>query len=293
MQRLALVMVCCSILGYGLLVSACSHGADPLTENGSPAPGSNSNSNGSSQIATAKATPSLLPPAGPVDPAFKPCNPYYPLTPGSHMLYTIKRPSGQVGSVVVDVSAANEKGKKVFTEVAKRLSVRGVGSGLETTTRKYVCDGENIQVVYNLIEATNPQGVSGKFDGRFPSPSLVMMAPSSLTPGASWSYTMEADIKLPEKPDPKQAKREANQNKKVEPKYTSKHDTIQLSFEVKGKEDVTVPAGTFHAIRIAVKVKDKDSDEYYAPGVGLVRRSLPDGTVWELSEYNGLTPRAE
>jgi len=53
---------------------------------------------------------------------------------------------------------------------------------------------------------------------------------------------------------------------------------------------VTVPAGTFHTVRVGVKVNGKDSDEYYAAGIGLVRRKLSDGTTWELTDYSGLAP---
>ncbi|HEY6333743.1 MAG TPA: hypothetical protein VI756_30785 [Blastocatellia bacterium] len=283
---------CLSIVASAIMSSACSQGAAALNENESAGSVAASNSNRVVQAADVpKPAPTAnLPPAS-VDPAFKACNPYYPLVPGSHLLYTIKRSGGPVGEVVVTISG--EKGKKEITEVSKRLSVRGLGSGLETTTRKYVCDGEKVEVVSDQIEATNPQGTSGQFQGKFPPSSLVMMAPAALTPGATWSYTMQANMKVPQKPDPKDpkaAKATSTQNKN-EIKYVSKQDTIPLSFEVKGNEDITVPAGTFHTIRVGVKVKDKTSDEYYAPGIGMVRRSLSDGTVWELSEYNGLTPQ--
>jgi hypothetical protein len=288
MHRSDFFIACLLVAAASVLSSGCSQGAAALNDNGNPA---NSNSNHVAQPAdTAKALPTPhLPPAS-VDPSFKACNPYYPLVPGSHLLYTIKRPSGPVGQVIVTITGEN--GKKELTEESKRLSVRGVGSGLEVTTRKYICDGEKVEVVSDQIEATNPQGTSGQFHGKFPATSLIMMAPDALTPGATWSYTMEANMRVPENPNSntKAPKPPSTQNKN-ETKYVTKTDTIPLSFEVKGKEDVTVPAGAFHTVRIAVKVKDKTSDEYYAPGIGLVRRSLSDGTVWELSEYNGLTPQ--
>jgi hypothetical protein len=283
MRRSVLIIFCSSIIASSALLSGCAHEASALNQNGSVVGGANSrngaNSNTGNVLPGPTPSPSLLPPAGPVDPSFKMCNPYYPLVPGSHALFAIKRPTtGPVGAVNVTVDSADEKGKKVFTEVAKRLSVKGMGTGLEITTRKYVCDGEKIQVISNVIDVTNPTGKSGRLDGKFPATSVVMMAPSSLTAAAAWSYAMDADMKVPDKSDPKHEKME------------TKHDTFQLTFEVKGQEDVTVPAGTFHAIRIGVKVNGKDSDEYYARGIGLVRRSLSDGTVWELTEYNGLTP---
>jgi hypothetical protein len=296
MKRSFLILLCSAAIASPLVLSACAPGAAALNDNSSPAstakaknaalPGSNGTVQGPTPA------PSLLPPAGPADPSFKPCNPYYPLAPGSHLLYSISKASVAVGVVTVTVNAGDEKGKKVFTETAKRLSVKGIGTGLETTTRKYICDGEKIEVVYDVIEVTNPKGQSGRLDGKFPSQSLVMMAPSTLTSGATWSYTMDAEMKLPQKPDPEHDKSQPNHNAPdpKQEKFDSKHETLQLTFEVKGNGDVKVPAGTFHTIRIGVKVNGQDSEEYYAPGIGLVRRTLPDGTVWELSEYNGLTP---
>jgi hypothetical protein len=292
MKRYVLILLFTNFVASALL-SGCTGGPTELNANGSAAGGTDSKTGAQSKGAVPSPTPipSQLPPPT-VDPSFKACNAYYPLTPGSHLLYRISKPSGPVGGVNIAVTAANEKGENVFTEVAKRLSVKGIGTGLETTTRKYICDGEKMQVVSNVIEVTSANGAYGRLDGKFPAASVVMMPISQLTPGSSWSYTMEADMKLPEKTDDKP---QANQNKPdpKHQKFQSKQETLQLSFEVKGKGDVKVPAGTFHTIRVGVRVNGKDSEECYAPGIGLVRRTLPDGTVWELTEYNGLTPQNE
>jgi hypothetical protein len=299
MKRYALILLYSAVIVSGALLSGCARGAAALDDNGGPVSSANAKAaavaNSTGVLPGPTPTRSLLPPAGPVDPSFRACNPYYPLTPGSHLLYTISKSANSLGAVTIAVNVADENGKKVFTETAKRLSVKGIGMGLETTTRKYICDAQKIQVVYDTIDVTNPKGQSGRLDGKFPSQSLVMMAPSSLTPGTTWSYTMEADMKIPEKSDAEPDKSQTNRNSPdpKKQKFQSKHDTIQLSFEVKGNGDVKVPAGTFHAIRIGVKMNGKDSEEYYAPGIGLVRRTLPDGTVWELTEYNGLTPQNE
>jgi hypothetical protein len=272
MRRSVLILVCSVVIASAVMQSGCAHEASAINDN-SPASAASSTARANSNNSAPASPPPLvlLKPAAPADPSFKACNTYYPLVPGSQLAYVVKKPTGPVGTVTVAVSAADEKGKKVFTEVAKSLTTKGVGAGLQTTTRKYVCDGENIQVVSNVIEVTNPMGSTGRMDGKLSSASLVMMPPSALTLGASWSYSMDNSVKLPDKPEPQ-------------------HSTMQFGFEVKGPEDVSVPAGTFHTIRIAAKVNGQSVDEYYAPGIGLVRRASTDGTTWELSEYTGLTP---
>ena len=272
MRRLAFTPVSVLIISSVLMQSACSGGAARVDQNKSRSGGTDPGSAVNSSAAP-KPEPSVAAASHPTAPysSFKGCNLYYPLAPGSKASYSIAKPSGPVDAVTVEVTESNEKGKKVFVEIAKEIVARSTTPGTQTTTRKYVCDGDKIDVVSSTIESKNPKGETGTLEGQFRSTAVVMIAPSSLKPGASWSYIMEAVMKLHERPERKQ-------------------DTFASAFEVKGPEDVTVTAGTFHAIRIAVKINGHEADDYYAPGVGLVRRRLSDGTTWELKEYSGLTP---
>ena len=271
MRRCSFRLIGLSVMLFALVQVGCSRGAAQIDENGAQSKEAITNSGtgsgtapspGSSTAAAKSAAVAAVP--------FTGCNAYYPLVAGSKVSYSISKPFGQIGAVTVEVEEAKEKGKKAFTEVSKQMLTRSTTPGTQTTTRKYVCDGDKINVISNTIESKNPKGVSGQLDGKFPETATVMIGPSSLTPGATWSYKMDATIKLPDKPD--------------------KKDTFALAFEVRGIEDVTVPAGTFHTVRVGVKVNGKDSDEYYAAGIGLVRRKLSDGTTWELTDYSGLAP---
>jgi hypothetical protein len=228
-------------------------------------------------------SPPVLKPAAPVDPAFRSCNPYYPLVPGSLAKYSITKFGSVVGTVNVVVNAEAGKGGNVFAEITQRVDPQK--TQVETTTRKYICIGETVQVIEALTDndvGTNAPGTGkakAQLAGKFPSKAIAMVAPASLTPGSTWSYSMVATITAHGKPPATQP-------------------PLPFKFEVKGTEEVTVPAGTFRAVHIETEIETHmgattmthHTDEYYAPGIGLVKRGTDQGASWELVEYSGLKP---
>ena len=64
-----------------------------------------------------------------------------------------------------------------------------------------------------------------------------------------------------------------------------------IEFQVLGPADVTTTVGTFKAVTILRKVGENTVLDYYAPGLGLVKRQAKEGTSWELKEYSGLKPQ--
>ncbi|MBO0724473.1 MAG: hypothetical protein J2P52_02645 [Blastocatellia bacterium] len=238
-------------------------------------------SNGGSGAANAQAnknptpahavTPPDLRPSGPPDTSFKSCNPYYPLVPGSQAKYTVKKPTGPPASVSLIVDSAVENGKKVFKEVTQKVEGEASMAKVETTTRKYICNADRIELLSSIIDNKIGLTATGRMESTFPSTATIMIAPSSLKPGASWSYLMRVNITMSGKPE-------------------VTRQTVFLNFKVEESENITVPAGTFKALRVAAKVNGKQVDEYYAPGIGLVKRIVPGGGAWELTQYTGLTP---
>jgi hypothetical protein len=70
---------------------------------------------------------------------------------------------------------------------------------------------------------------------------------------------------------------------------------IDDSSQVSGPESVTVPAGTFEAMKVTSKVVQGGAtvakEYWYAPGVGLVKSMTDTGSVrsnTELMEYSGV-----
>ncbi|MGH9821730.1 MAG: hypothetical protein ACREDR_00505 [Blastocatellia bacterium] len=247
--------------------------------------GNGRNSRASGQAAATSPSPQLIPTPGPlfsppdlkpvskVDSAFKPCNPYYPLVPGSVAKYTVRNSGRVTANMEVVVNANDDQRKKTTTEISQQVETdRGQ---MQTTTRKCVCDGGRVEVISQIIDAKVRVGESragsARLESKFPSTAVVMDAPASLTPGDSWSYSMVGTVIEEKRPPLTQ-------------------EPIQLGFQVKGSEDVSVPAGTFKTIHITGTIKGHQLDEYYAPGIGLVKRVSDTGISWELTEYTGLKP---
>src|SRR5215813_8465375 len=96
---------------------------------GCPGKLSNSNNtNGNSNTAPTFKPPEPLASKDPVDPNFKPCNPYFPLVPGSRLKYTLTYSSGLVADVVVVVNKLDENGHNMFEEQTQIVDRSG---GLE------------------------------------------------------------------------------------------------------------------------------------------------------------------
>ncbi|HYM01093.1 MAG TPA: hypothetical protein VEZ90_19195 [Blastocatellia bacterium] len=273
-SRIATLLGLCVVLtAASSCRTAFSGGSMSASSSG---PGAAATGAGAQQSPTPKPlfTPPDLKPVEKADPSFKSCNPYYPLVPGSVAKYVIKN-TGRVTAnteVVVNADAEQQK-KRESTEISQQVETeRGL---MQTTTRKYVCNAGKVEVVSDIIDArvrTSAQRAGGaRLESKFPSTAVVMDNPSSLKPGDSWSYSMVGTI-IEEKHPPQ-----------AQP-------PIQLAFEVKGDEDITVPAGTFKTIHIATTVKGHHLDEYYARGIGLVKRLTDTGLSWELVEYSGLKP---
>ncbi|HKV39436.1 MAG TPA: hypothetical protein VJX67_09500 [Blastocatellia bacterium] len=265
------LMILISIAGI-LVQTGCGGALGTARSDGVPVPrpSSEASSKSNPNPTPRFSPPPELKPSIAADPSFKSCNPYYPLVPGSQAKYAVKNISGDfVNEVTVIVDAiSGGKGKPVFTETAQRVDPRK--AEVETTTRKYMCQGERIEVISGVIDAKVGR-TTARLESKFSPAATVMLDAASLTPGAEWSYSMAAEITTPGKPP---VSRQA----------------IWLNFEVKGSEDVTVPAGTFKTLHIAGKVKGRQIDEYYARGVGMVKRTSEDGSSWELTHYSGLTP---
>jgi hypothetical protein len=75
-----------------------------------------------------------------------------------------------------------------------------------------------------------------------------------------------------------------------QPPQASEEPTV-IVFEVLGPEDVITPVGTFKTVAVLRKIRDNNVTDYFAPGLGLVKRQAKEGTRWEIKEFSGLKPQ--
>lgn len=254
------------VFAITLLAAALLGGCDGANTNTN----TNTNANANKPRALPEVEP--LKPQSTVDQSFKSCNPYYPLVPGSQVKYRVNFSSGLFADVNVVVDSAQEGGRQTFIETTQIVDTGGGLEKLEKTVRKYVCDGERIQIVYE--KGNNRAGeLANEFGSKFKNVPILLVEPASLKrKGTTWSYSFYQVFQVAgESP--------------IEPP-----DPITVNLEVLGEEEVTTPAGKFKAVKISRTIKDKKGTDFFAKGIGLVKRIGPDGTTVELREYSGVKP---
>jgi hypothetical protein len=255
-----------------LLAAIMLQGCNPGGSNDNQNANVSSNANGNANRLASLKPPDPVKPSGPVDPNFKPCNPYYPLVPGSLAKYTIKFSSSLNADATVVVDSADEDGRKVFTETTQIIDRSGGMQKAETAVTKYICDGERVQIIAyktnNRIEDRQHVVTSN-----FATVSTYMPDPASLLrQGTTWAYSFRQTYETPGAPP------------------TTPDEPITINLEVKGEEEVTTPAGTFKAVKVERRVGEARLTDYFVRGVGLVKRVNVEGTNWELREFAGLKP---
>jgi hypothetical protein len=243
-----------------------------ITISGCNGGGSNVNSNKS----TANTNTADFKPPGPIspneapDPKFKSCNPYFPLVPGSIAKYVINYSSGLVADITVVVDAADEGGRKVFTERSQLVDRSGGMHIVQSVTRKYVCDGDRVLIVSEATDS-NIEGGKSSSEFQYRENSVAMADPQTLArKGSTWTIGFRTIVRSPGQPEQR-----------------SDVPTI-VAFEVGGPQQVQTSVGTFNTTNIIRKVGENVVYDFYAPGIGLVRRQAKEGTSWELREYSGL-----
>jgi hypothetical protein len=246
-----------------------------------PKDNSNSNqggrsSNSSSRNANAGPVANFTPPeeikpTEAADPSFKSCNPYFPLVPGSQTKYNLSYASGLKASVnIVTGQQGSQNGKPVFLETTQIVDSTGGLHKKSLDKKQYGCDGEKVQVISPQIIDNESDDNKAHVEVKFSSPAVAMIEASAVKPGTSWQYTFTEKFQRPGQP------------------LTDTNKTYTVNMSVIGPQDVTVPAGTFHTVKIERKTETTIAYEYYARGIGLVKRELADGTLWELREFSGL-----
>ena len=251
------------ILVFVVLVVVGLTGCNPDTRNG------NGNGNGNANRVEFKPPPPIKPAQAP-DPNFKACNPYFPLVPGSVAKYVINYSSGIVGDLTIIVDAADEDGQKVFTQRSQLIDRSGGMQITQSIVRKFVCDGSVVRILSEKTES-NIAGQQSAVDFDFRENSVMMTDPQSLLrKGTTWTHAFRTVFHNPGQPPSR-----------------SDVPTV-VAFQVADPEDVTTGAGTFKTIRVTRKIGENGTIDYYAAGVGLVKRQASEGTSWELKEYSGL-----
>ena len=252
------------IILIGLIGVICLCGC-----NGNNAPVKNSQSNANSNTPRV-AIPPPLAPAERLDASFKPCNDYYPLVPGSVMKYVIHYSSGLVADLTVVVDSEEEGGRKIFKKRSQIVDRSGGMEIVQSTTSKFACDGNRV-IILSEVNEQNVAGNQSASEFRFRDNSLMMADPQTVArKGSTWSHAFYTTFRSAAQPD-------------------AKEDTPTIVyFEVGDSAVVTTPVGNFKATIIIRKVKQNVTYDYYAPGVGLVKRESKEGTYWELKEFSGL-----
>ena len=158
-MRLILVIILLS----AIMFSGC---------NGTPT-NVNSNANGNANNAPFIKPPPAIKPVDVPDPKFKPCNPYFPLVPGSIAKYVINYSSGIVGDLTVVVDAADEDGRKVFTQRSQLVDRSGGMQITQSIVRRFVCDGDRVQILSEKTDS-NITGQQSSADFEYRENSLAM-----------------------------------------------------------------------------------------------------------------------
>lgn len=261
-MRLILVII--------LLAASALSGCDG---NGNKA-ASNGNGNGNANAALNLKPPTPIKPHDVADPNFKPCNAYFPLVPGSIAKYVINFSSGLVGDLTVVVDAADEDGRKVFTQRSQLVDRSGGMQQNQTIVRRFVCDGDRVQILSEKTDS-NISGQQSSAEFEYRENSLMMTDPKSmLIKGSTWSHAFRSVFHVPG-----QAPAQSDQ------------PTI-VAFEVGSPEDVTTAVGTFKAVSVTRKIGENLTVDHYVAGLGLVKRQSKEGTSTELKEYSGLKPQS-
>ena len=234
---------------------------------------SNGNANANANIAQNFKPPEALKPVDAPNPDYKPCNLYFPLVPGSTAKYVVTYSSGIVGDLTVVTDAADEGGRKVFTQTSQMVDRSGGMQIVQKITRKFVCDGERVVILSEKTDS-NITGQLSSADFEYRENSLAMTDPKSLlTTGSTWTHAFRPTYQTPGTP----------------PARSDKPTVIV--FEVLGPGEVTTEIGTFKAVSVSRKIDENLTVDYYVPGLGLVQRQSKEGTHWQLKEYSGLKPQ--
>ena len=253
-----------------LLLALALAGCEPGNQNANRNANSNSNQNANNQPIFVP--PQELKPTATLDPNFKPCNPYYPLVPGSLTKHTVQYSSGLGANATIIVDAVQEEGRTVFVETLQIIDQSGGLQKYEKTVKRFVCDNGRLQLLSeNTENRINDKPNTAEY--RLTNPAIFMTDPASMARKSStWSYTFKPTLSTPGRPP------------------TVMQEPVYIKFEVVGTEEVTVPAGTFTATKVSRLVGKNQIFDFFVPGLGLVRRTSLEGTNWSLTEYSGLTP---
>jgi hypothetical protein len=243
------------------LMAACTDPPKP------PESGATSNSNRSAGLQP----PEQPKPAARPDPSFKSCNEYYPAVPGSTVKYSLSYSSGLQADATIVTDLVEEEGKTVFKERSLILDQSGGLRINQKSERKLFCDGERILLLAEKTES-DIEGNRTVSDMNYRENSVLIADKASLgRKGFSWSYALRPTFENPQAGGP-----------------TTVAEPVLVTLEAQGEAQVTVPAGTFTALKLQRKVNQNISWDYLVPGIGLVRREASEGTTWSLKEYSGL-----
>jgi len=267
------IILAIGVIGLTLLGSCSSCGP---SGNGNNSANTNRSANANDNSAPGSiATPPPEPvPSSTVDPNFKACNPYYPLIPGSTARYSLSFSTGLQANPFIGVDQTKEGGATVFVQTTQIVDKSGGVNKNEMMVQKYVCDNGKIKIVAEQTD-NNVEGHKTIAEMHYSDPAYIMLDPAALTPGVTWSYSLTQTFRTPDAPP------------------TNSDRSIAVSCTAQGEEEVTVPAGRFKALKVLKKVDKTEITEYYARGIGLVKRTRGDGTTWELTSYSGLRPGAQ
>jgi hypothetical protein len=256
-----LIIMLLTAIAFG----GCNSGPSNINSNGN----GNSNTNAALNIKV----PDPIKPEQPVDSNFKPCNPYFPLVPGSIAKYVVNYSSGIVGDLTVVVDAAEENGQKLFIQRSQLVDRSGGMQIIQKITRKLRCDGERVIILSENTES-NIAGQSSSAEFEYRENSVMMNDPKSmLIKGTAWTHAFRPTYHSPGNPPAR-----------------SEEPTI-IAYEVGSPQHVTTAIGTFKAIPVARRIADNLTVDQYVAGLGLVKRQSKEGASWELKEYSGLTPQ--
>jgi hypothetical protein len=161
-----------------------------------------------------------------------------------------------------------EGGVPVFVQTIQNVDKGGGFTKNETFIQKYVCDKGRIKIIAEHRD-NSAEGHKTTTELHYSDPAYAMLEPTALKSGTTWSYSFTPTYSGPD----------------ITP---AKQPSITASCTAHGEEEVTVPAGKLKAIKVTKKIGKSEITEYYARGMGLIKRVSGDGATWELMSYSGL-----
>lgn len=202
-------------------------------------------------------------------------HPYFPLEEGLTLTYR----AGASSTMVLSTHGVTPSPEGLRGKVAVKLKDR---QGETDAT----CSTEGMSLGLGGLEGAL-LSASGMEVQVVSSEGVAVPAPSSLVPGGTWKNSLSVKLRPP-----------ASKSGGLRPTIST---TFDKAATVEGEEEITVPAGTFKALKVrnivtaratrpGAEGRSMETTVWLAPGVGIVKLTTADSTGLELLQVEHARP---